>query len=105
MGNCVRLSSATGVDRGRERQRDRCALHQGCAIRGPAGNRLPQIPANKQSAFAQYTVPFGASLDGFARVDFEHTGLFYNNGDNTLSSGGYSLVNVRAGVDLGKTGD
>jgi len=69
---------------------------------GPAGNRLPQVPANKWSAFTQYSAPLTGSLDGFARVDVEHTGLFYNEGSNDLTSGGYTLVNARAGVDISK---
>ncbi|MGB6353463.1 MAG: TonB-dependent receptor [Steroidobacteraceae bacterium] len=69
---------------------------------GPAGNRLPQVPANKWSAFTQYSAPLTGSVDGFARADVEHTGLFYNDGSNTLSSGGYTLLNLRAGVDIGK---
>jgi iron complex outermembrane receptor protein len=69
---------------------------------GPAGNRLPQVPANKWSVFTQYSAPLTGTLDGFARTDVEHTGIFYNDGSNTLSSGGYTLVNVRAGVDIGK---
>jgi iron complex outermembrane receptor protein len=69
---------------------------------GPAGNRLPQVPANKWSVFTQYSAPLTGNIDGFARTDVEHTGTFYNSGSNTLSSGGYTLVNVRAGVDVGK---
>jgi iron complex outermembrane recepter protein len=69
---------------------------------GPAGNRLPQVPANKWSVFTQYSAPLTGTVDGFARTDVEHTGTFYNDGSNTLSSGGYTLVNVRAGVDIGK---
>ena len=69
---------------------------------GPAGNRLPQVPANKWSVFTQYSAPLTGTVDGFARADVEHTGLFYNDGSNTLSSGGYTLLNLRAGVDIGK---
>ena len=52
---------------------------------GPAGNRLPQVPANKWSVFSEYSAPLTGTLDAFARVDVEHTGLFYNEGSNTLS--------------------
>jgi outer membrane receptor protein involved in Fe transport len=69
---------------------------------GPAGNRLPQVPANKWSAFTQYSAPLTGTIGGFARADVEHTGIFYNDGSNTLSSGGYTLLNLRAGVDLDK---
>jgi iron complex outermembrane receptor protein len=69
---------------------------------GPAGNRLPQVPANKWSAFTQYSAPLTGTVDGFVRGDVEHTGLFYNGGSNTLSSGGYTLLNLRAGVDINK---
>jgi iron complex outermembrane recepter protein len=69
---------------------------------GPAGNRLPQVPANKWSAFTQYSAPLSGNIEGFARADVEHTGLFYNEGSNTLTSGGYTLLNVRAGVNVGR---
>ncbi len=68
---------------------------------GPAGNRLPQVPANEWNTFAQYSAPVRGSVEGFARVDFEHTGSFYNDGSNALSSGGYGLLNLRAGATLG----
>ncbi|MBR0345607.1 MAG: TonB-dependent receptor, partial [Rudaea sp.] len=67
---------------------------------GKAGNRLPQVPANNSSAFAQYEFPIADSKAGFVRVDYQRVGTFYNSGSNTLSSGGYDLVNLRAGVDL-----
>lgn len=69
---------------------------------GPAGNRLPQVPADKWSAYTQYSAPLSGGIEGFARADVEHTGLFYNEGSNTLTSGGYTLLNVRAGVTIGR---
>ncbi len=47
--------------------------------------RLPQVLANKWSAYTQYSAPLTGGIDGFARADVEHTGIFYNDGSNTLS--------------------
>ena len=67
---------------------------------GKAGNRLPQVPANNSSAFAQYEFPIAGSKSAFVRIDYQRTGTFYTSGANTLDSGGYDLVNLRAGVNL-----
>lgn len=67
---------------------------------GKAGNRLPQVPANNSSAFAQYEFTVAGSKSAFVRVDYTHTGTAYTSGTNTLSYGGYDLVNLRAGLNL-----
>jgi iron complex outermembrane recepter protein len=71
----------------------------------PAGSRISGVPAFTASAGAVYTQALSASTEGFVSADYSYTGnsisLLVGGGGAEPTRAGYSLVNMRFGVDHG----
>jgi len=70
-----------------------------------AGSRISGVPAFTASAGAVYTQSLTASTEGFVSADYSYTGnsisLLVGGGGEEPTRAGYSLVNMRFGVDHG----
>ena len=72
-----------------------------------AGSRISGVPAFTASAGAVYTHALTPNLDGFASADYSYTGnsisLLVGGGGEEPTRAGYSLVNMRFGVERGSS--
>jgi hypothetical protein len=73
----------------------------------PSGTRIPGVPAFTGSAGLVYTRPLGADSQGFVSADYSYQGdaislLVGGNGAEPTRPG-FSLVNLRFGIDRGDT--
>jgi iron complex outermembrane receptor protein len=73
----------------------------------PAGTRIPGVPNFTGSAGLVYTRPLGADTQGFVSGDYSYQGdaisLLVGGGGAEPTRAGFSLVNLRFGVDHGDT--
>lgn len=71
------------------------------------GSRLPGVPAFNGTVGAVYTRELTDSLDGFVSADYSYTGNavapVVSGGGAEATRPGYSLANLRLGVDVGKS--
>jgi outer membrane receptor protein involved in Fe transport len=69
------------------------------------GSRVAGVPAFTASVGAVYTHPLSANLDGFVSADYSYQGnavsLLVGGGGSEATRPGFSLVNLRFGVDRG----
>ena len=72
-----------------------------------AGSRISGVPAFTASAGAVYTRPLTPNVDGFVSADYSYTGnsisLLVGGGGEEPTRAGYSLVNMRFGVERGSS--
>lgn len=73
----------------------------------PVGSRIAGVPAFTASAGAVYTRDLSATMQGFMAADYSYTGdaisLIVGGAGSQATRPGYSLVNLRFGVDFGKS--
>ena len=67
-----------------------------------SGHALPFAPRVTLRAGAQYARPFAGGYTGTARLDLLNTGRYYYDAGNGASQGGYTLVNLRLGLERGR---
>lgn len=71
------------------------------------GSRLPGVPAFNGTVGAVYTRELTDDLDGFLSADYSYTGdataPVVSGGGAEATRPGYSLANLRLGVDMGKS--
>ncbi len=68
-----------------------------------AGNKLSNMPEMTAGLSAQYRWPIdGTPLFGVVRADYLYTGDQYFDAENRLEQEGYSIVNLRAGIENDK---
>jgi len=71
------------------------------------GSRVEGVPAFNASAGAVYTHPLGAGTDGFVAADYSYQGnaisLLVGGGGSQATRPGFSLVNLRFGIDRGQS--
>jgi iron complex outermembrane receptor protein len=71
------------------------------------GSRLPGVPAFNATVGGVYTLELTDSLDGFVSADYSYTGdavaPVVSGGGAEATRAGYSLANLRLGVDAGKS--
>jgi iron complex outermembrane recepter protein len=71
------------------------------------GSRLPGVPAFNATLGGVYTLELTDSLDGFVSADYSYTGdavaPVVSGGGAEATRAGYSLANLRLGVDMGKS--
>jgi iron complex outermembrane recepter protein len=73
----------------------------------PAGSRIAGVPAFTASVGAIYTRDLSAAMQGFVAADYSYTGdatsLIVGGNGTQATRPGYSLANLRFGVDIGKS--
>jgi outer membrane receptor protein involved in Fe transport len=71
----------------------------------PADSRVSGVPALTASVGGVYTHPLSPELEGFVSADYSYTGnsvsLLVGGGGAQATRAGYSLVNLRFGIDRG----
>jgi len=76
------------------------------SVGGKKGDRIQDVPKIQFGGAAQYHWPIMQGYNGFLRADVQYTGLSYVNFLQTIpeyTKPGYTLVNLRAGVDIPST--
>lgn len=68
------------------------------------GNHTPRTVPFSATSSLQYRHPLTDSIDGFARVEWQHYGNKYWGADNVAVQKPYDIVNARLGVEHGKVG-
>ncbi|PHZ84735.1 TonB-dependent receptor [Paremcibacter congregatus] len=70
----------------------------------PKGDRLPNSITRKVTLRAEYEFPVTDLVSAFIRADYTNTGGSYSRVPNAedLYSGGYDVVNMRVGVNVGQ---
>ncbi|MET0360157.1 MAG: TonB-dependent receptor [Sphingobium sp.] len=78
------------------------------ATTGRAGDPIPNTPEWTASASAEYSWPLSDQLDGLLRADFAYTGRMQSSFRTAdpyfTTSGNYSSLNLRAGIEREKWG-